>query len=77
MAATAQAAPPVPNGDAPEDAAPQLRSVKAMTLLSLKRTFDLFAGTPSDSAPLFEPAQKAHLACKVCVLLVHSSGLCA
>lgn len=30
------------------------KTVKALTVLSLKRTYDLFAGTPSTSIPLDE-----------------------
>ena len=41
------------------------KSIKALTLLSLKRTFDLFVGNYSQKVPLDEGAQKAKLACKV------------
>ena len=37
----------------------------ALTLLSLKRTYDLFSGNHAQKVPLDEEAQKAKLACKV------------
>lgn len=41
------------------------RSVKGLTLLSLKRTFELFVGNYSVKVPLDEEAQKAKIACKM------------
>lgn len=43
----------------------EAKSVKALTLLSLKRTFDLFVGNHSAKVPLDEEAQKAKIACKI------------
>ena len=41
------------------------KTVKAVTLLSLKRTHDLFVGNHGQKVPLDQAAQKAKLACKV------------
>lgn len=41
------------------------KTVKAITLLSLKRTHDLFVGSHGHKVPLDEEAQKAKLACKM------------
>lgn len=43
----------------------QGKTVKALTLLSLKRTHDLFVGNHGQKVPLDEEAQKAKIACKV------------
>lgn len=43
----------------------QGKTVKAVTLLSLKRTHDLFVGNHGQKVPLDEEAQKAKIACKV------------
>ena len=40
-------------------------AVQALTLLSLKRTHDLFVGNHGQKVPLDEEAQKAKIACKV------------
>lgn len=42
-----------------------VKTVKALTLLSLKRTFDLFSGNYGQSLPLDEESQKIKIACKV------------
>lgn len=44
----------------------QGKTVKAVTLLSLKRTHDLFVGNHGQKVPLDEEAQKVKIACKVC-----------
>ena len=41
------------------------RSIKALALLSLKRTYDLYAANHGQKIPLDEQAQKAKIACKV------------
>lgn len=41
------------------------RSIKALALLSLKRTYDLYAANHGQKIPLDERAQKAKIACKV------------
>lgn len=57
---------PAPHADSLEQEPPvEAKSVKALTLLSLKRTFDLFVGNYSVKVPLDEEAQKAKIACKV------------
>lgn len=42
------------------------RSLKALALLQVKRTFDLFQGADWENVPLDEKAQKTKIACKVC-----------
>ncbi|KAK9834095.1 hypothetical protein WJX84_009485 [Apatococcus fuscideae] len=41
------------------------RSLKALTLQSLKRTYDMFAGNYSVKAPADERSQRAKIACKI------------
>jgi pleiotropic regulator 1 len=55
------AAPPAAAGELPI----QGKTVKALTLLSLKRTHDLFVGNHGQKVPLDEEAQKAKIACKM------------
>jgi hypothetical protein len=43
------------------------RSVKALALLSLKRTYDLFATNHGDRVPADEGAQRVRLSYKVCL----------
>ncbi|PSC67497.1 pleiotropic regulatory locus 1 [Micractinium conductrix] len=61
MAAAAPAAPPSSGPDLPIEG----KTVKAITLLSLKRTHDLFVGNHGQKVPLDEEAQKAKIACKL------------
>ena len=61
-------APPAsapPAGGSGAELAIEGKTVKAVTLLSLKRTHDLFVGNHGQKVPLDEAAQKAKLACKV------------
>ena len=51
----------IPHTDLPIEG----KTVKAITLLSLKRTHDLFVGNHGQKVPLDEEAQKAKIACKV------------
>ncbi|KAK9809212.1 hypothetical protein WJX72_011496 [[Myrmecia] bisecta] len=41
------------------------KTVKALTLLSLKRSYDLFVGNHGQKVPLDEDSQRAKIACKV------------
>lgn len=43
------------------------RSLKALALLSLKRTYDLFHSSHWESIPLDEASQKVKISCKVSV----------
>ena len=61
MTPPAAAAAPSADGDPPVEA----RTVKALTLLSLKRTHDLFVGNHGHKVPLDEAAQRAKIACKM------------
>lgn len=54
----------------------QGKTIKAVTLLSLKRTHDLFVGNQGQKAPLDEEAQKAKIACKVRTIAGASSNGC-
>lgn len=52
-----QALPPV--NDAP------IKDIHSLTLLSIKRTYDLFSGTQGHRIPLDEESHKSKIACKV------------
>ena len=41
------------------------RSLRALALLQVKRTFELFQGADWEGVPLDEKAQKTKIACKV------------
>lgn len=62
--AGAEGAAPVlpPGGELPIEG----KTVKALTLLSLKRTYDLFVGNHGQKPGLDEDSQKLKIACKVC-----------
>lgn len=60
MAPTAVAAAPTA-ADLPIEG----KTVKAVTLLSLKRTHDLFVGNHGHKVPVDEEAQRVKVACKV------------
>jgi pleiotropic regulator 1 len=64
MAPAAAAAPP-PGGGGAADLPIEGKTVKAMTMLSLKRTHDLFVGSHGQKVPLDEEGQRVKLACKV------------
>ena len=59
--AAVQAAPPQQDGEVPVEG----RTVKALTLLSLKRSYDLFVGDANKQPGLDEESQKLKIACKV------------
>jgi hypothetical protein len=63
MAPPTAGAPPTSAGAA--DLPIEGKTVKAVTLLSLKRTHDLFVGNHGQKIPLDEEAQRLKLACKV------------
>jgi len=50
----------------PTDDAPiKPKDVHSLTLLSMKRTYDLFSGTLGQRIPLNEESHKSKIACKV------------
>lgn len=55
--------PPVADGE--EEAPIQPKSIKALTSLMLKRTYDMFVGNHGLKIPLDEEAQRAKIASKV------------
>lgn len=59
-----EAVPPPVAAGAEQGPPVEAKSVKALTLISLKRTFDLFVGNHSAKVPHDEEAQKAKIACK-------------
>ncbi len=59
--AAASALPPMAGQELPIEG----KTVKALTLLSLKRTYDLFVGNHSQKVGLDEDSQKLKIACKV------------
>jgi len=50
---------------ADEDAPIQPKSIKALTSILLKRTFDMFVGNHSQKAPVDDGAQRVKIATKV------------
>ena len=60
MAANAYADP-----DVAEEEVVEQKSLKAITALLLKRTYDMFAANHGQKVPLDEEAQKVKIACKV------------
>ena len=63
--------------EASEEEQLQRRTTKVQLLLSLKRTFDLFAGNKGQRIPADTDSQKLKLACKVSKDLTHTSSTCA
>jgi hypothetical protein len=57
------AMPPAADGE--EELPVQPKSIKTLTSLMLKRTFDMFVGNHSQKLPLDEQAQRAKIASKV------------
>jgi hypothetical protein len=57
------AMPPAEDGE--EDVPIQPKSIKALTSMMLKRTYDMFVGNHSQKLPLDEQAQRAKIASKV------------
>ena len=53
------------SADGEEDVPIQPKSIKALTSLMLKRTYDMFVGNHSQKLPLDEQAQRAKIASKV------------
>jgi len=51
--------------DGEEDVPIQPKSIKALTSMMLKRTYDMFVGNHSQKLPLDEQAQRAKIASKV------------
>lgn len=65
-AAAPGAAPGAPPGAGPEEPPPQVRPLKAQILLSMKRSFDLFAGDEASvTPPVYEPARDLAIASRV------------
>lgn len=65
MAPPAAAAAPPPGGGGAANLPIEGKTVKALTMLSLKRTHDLFVGSHGQKVPLDEEGQRVKLACKV------------
>lgn len=65
MAAPAAANLPELEAHDPEDVPVQPKSIKALTSILLKRTFDMFVGNHSQKVPLDDAAQRVKIATKV------------